>query len=307
MKIQKGIIKSPQKITIYGPEGVGKTTLAASFPAPLFIDTESSTKQLNVDRVTAKTWAEIEEVFKSAPSLKDYQTLVLDTVDWAATMLAAKVCQDQKKASIEDFGFGKGFTLVAEEFTKFLNLTTQATEAGKTVVFLAHSHVKRHDSPEASYDRYELKMHKLCAHILKEACDAVLFSNYRTTITEESNGKTRAVGGKERVLYTSHTAAWDAKNRHALPERVAMDISALSVLINKDQTTPAKIAEPPLQSINPWDALLADKTASQKEKVTLGALKKGWLKEGQTYRDIGPEILVRAQAAPEKFCAAFLI
>jgi len=305
MKIQKGIIKSPQKITIYGPEGVGKTTLAASFPAPLFIDTESSTKQLDVARVTAKTWAEIEEVFKSANLLTEYQTLVLDTVDWAATMLAAKVCQDQKKASIEDFGFGKGFTLVAEEFTKFLNLTTQATEAGKTVIFLAHSHVKRHDSPEASYDRYELKMHKLCAHLLKEACDSVLFCNYRTTITEELNGKTRAVGGKERVLYTSHTAAWDAKNRHGLPDRVAMNISALSPLINKAE--PAKIAESPLSSINPWDALLADKTASQKDKVTAGAIKKGWLKEGQTYRDIGSEILARAQAAPEKFCAAFLI
>jgi hypothetical protein len=316
MNIQKGPIQCPQKVVIYGPEGVGKTTLAASFPSPLFIDTEASTKQLDVARITAKTWAEIEEPFTKAASLSEFSTLVLDTVDWAARILQARVCVDHKKASIEDFGFGKGYTLVAEEFTKFLNLCTKATECGKTIVFLAHSHVKRYDSPEASYDRYELKMHKQIAHLLMEAADAVLFANYRTTITEESNGKTRAVGGKERVLYTSHTAAWDAKNRHNLPERIGMEIGNLGNLLrgaegksNGSQASAGnsedKKSRSALDGINPWDVLLAGKTAGQKEKVTAGAIRRQWIAEGATYKDISAEILQRAQANPEKFFAAF--
>jgi GTPase SAR1 family protein len=300
MNIQTGIIKTPQKIVIYGPEGVGKSTLAAQFPNPLFIDTESSTKQLDVARIMVKTWDDIQTPFLKADQLQTFETLILDTVDWAVSALADKICADQKKKSIEDFGFGKGYTILAEEFAKFLNITTKAAETGKTIIFLAHSHIKRYDSPEASYDRYELKMHKLCSHLLKEAADAVLFANYRTTIVED-NGKSRAIGGKERVLYTCHTSAWDAKNRHALPERINMDIQDLAPLITKEKTETVK----PFKSMNEWDILLSGKSAAAKKKVTESAIKRGWIQEGQTYKDIEQGILARAQENPEKFFAAF--
>ena len=42
MKILKGKIPSAKKVVIYGPEGIGKSTFAAQFPDPLFIDTEGS-------------------------------------------------------------------------------------------------------------------------------------------------------------------------------------------------------------------------------------------------------------------------
>lgn len=42
-QITRGLIVKPQKVVVYGPEGIGKTTFAADFPDPLFIDTEGST------------------------------------------------------------------------------------------------------------------------------------------------------------------------------------------------------------------------------------------------------------------------
>ena len=56
--ITSGTIAAPVKTVLYGPEGIGKSTFAAQFPAPVFIDTEGGTKRLNVARLPAPTsWA----------------------------------------------------------------------------------------------------------------------------------------------------------------------------------------------------------------------------------------------------------
>lgn len=49
--IKRGVQQRPQRVIIYGPEGVGKSTLAAGLPAPLFLDTEEGTQHMNVDRM----------------------------------------------------------------------------------------------------------------------------------------------------------------------------------------------------------------------------------------------------------------
>ena len=49
-EITSGVVSSAQKVVIYGPEGIGKSTFAAQFPDPVFIDTEGSTKKLNIRR-----------------------------------------------------------------------------------------------------------------------------------------------------------------------------------------------------------------------------------------------------------------
>lgn len=62
------------------------------------------------------------------------------------------------------------------------------------------------------YDHYELKCSKNVSPFIKEWADGLLFANYRTYIQASVNGKGKAVGGKERVLYTEHIAFCDTKN-----------------------------------------------------------------------------------------------
>jgi hypothetical protein len=50
-EITSGINDKPLKVVVYGPEGIGKSTFAAQFPEPLFIDTEGSTDFMNVRRL----------------------------------------------------------------------------------------------------------------------------------------------------------------------------------------------------------------------------------------------------------------
>ena len=60
-EITSGVVSSAQKVVIYGPEGIGKSTFAAQFPDPVFIDTEGSTKKLNIRRFPKPTSWEMQD------------------------------------------------------------------------------------------------------------------------------------------------------------------------------------------------------------------------------------------------------
>jgi hypothetical protein len=106
------------------------------------------------------------------------------------------------------------------------------------VVYLAHSTVRKFEAPDQAgrYDRFELKLSKQSAPLLKEWADLVLFANFVTKVAEKDNGKMRGVGGKERVLFATHTAAYDAKNRHGLPDKLPFSMDALAPVFGAQVT-----------------------------------------------------------------------
>ncbi|MEI6676905.1 MAG: hypothetical protein WCO57_17175, partial [Verrucomicrobiota bacterium] len=65
---------------------------------------------------------------------------------------------------------------------------------------------------------------------------------------EKDSGKTRGVGGKERVLYATHTAAYDAKNRHGLPDKLPFSIDALAPVFGSSPATASPALQAPAQS-----------------------------------------------------------
>ncbi len=245
MNITSGKKQRPQRLVVYTPEGFGKSTLGSQFPNPIFLDMEKGgTDHLDINRVTAETYAEAKElVAHVTKNPGEFETLVVDTADWLEKRIADHVCKQHKQDSIEGFGYGKGYTYLAEEFSRFLLSLDGVIAAGMNVLVLAHSHVKPFTPPDAAqgYDRYELKMSRQTAPILKEWCDALLFGNFHTRVQDRQMGKARGVGGTERVLHTEHSAAWDAKNRFGLAPRVAFAIESLSGLIQA--SVPAKAPE----------------------------------------------------------------
>lgn len=96
--ITSGTIAAPVKTVLYGPEGIGKSTFAAQFPAPVFIDTEGGTKRLNVARLPAPTsWAMLlDEVAEVSRGNVPCGTLVIDTADWAERLCIDAVCARAK-------------------------------------------------------------------------------------------------------------------------------------------------------------------------------------------------------------------
>lgn len=233
MQIETGKKQEPLKVIIYGPEGVGKSSLAAQFPKPVFVDIESGTAQLDVARTPKpSSWSMLRGIVEElTKNTQGFQTLVIDSADWADKLAIDEICAKANKAGIEDFGYGKGWQYLADEWKRMLDLLTklQVTQ-GMNVVFVAHSWLRKFEQPDeaGAYDRYELKMEKKSAGILKEWACAILFCNYRTIVVDV-DGKKKAQGGK-RVIYSTFHPCWDAKNRHGLEDEQDLDIKSLAPL-----------------------------------------------------------------------------
>lgn len=260
-EITSGKVQKAKKVVLYGPEGIGKSSLAAQFPNSVFIDTEGSTTELDVRRFPKPTsWEMINQQVRFAiqqgPSV--IGTLIIDTIDWAEMQCNESVCASHNKKGIEDFGYGKGYIFAAEEFGRFLNLLSDVVEAGIHVVLTAHSHVVKFEQPDemGAYDRYQLKLGQKTgsrtAALVKEWADIVLFINYKTfSIAADKEGKKNKAQGGSRTMYTTHHPAWDAKNRHGLPDELPLDYSYIAHIFNSAGAQASPIAPPAAGAVEP--------------------------------------------------------
>lgn len=249
MEILRGRQKSSLKVVVYGPEGIGKSTFAACFPQPVFIDTEGSTKHMDVARTPKPlSWEQLLEQVQYFKHGSEFQTLVIDTADWAEQLAVKTVCSRAKKSGIEEFGYGKGYTYLSEEFGRLLNLLTDVVENGMHVVLNAHAKMRKFELPDemGSYDRWEMKLGKNTAPLVKEWADLVLFANYKTHVVKIED-KYKAQGGT-RVMYTAHHPCWDAKNRQGLPEELPFEFAQIAALFDASE---APRPEAPAQASDP--------------------------------------------------------
>lgn len=256
LKIHTGKAGGALKVVVYGPEGIGKSTLAAHFPRPVFIDTEGSTRHMDVSRTDKpSSWTMLMEqvqYIRSDPGV--CSTLVIDTADWAEQLCIASICADKKLSGIEDMGYGKGYVYLAEEFGRLLNLLEEIVGRGVHVVLTAHAMMRKFEQPDemGAYDRWELKLQKKTSALVKEWSDLLLFANYKTlSVATDDKGKKFKAQGGHRVIYTSHHPCWDAKNRLGLPEELPLDFSALAQYISTGTAPSAPVPPPPAPSAPP--------------------------------------------------------
>ena len=227
----------PPIMLFYGVPGIGKTTLAASAPSPIFLQTEDG-----LGRIEAPTFGllrSFDEIMQAIGELysepHDFKTVVLDSCDHAEPLLWAQACRDNGWKSIEDAPYGKGYVAALDHWRALLDgFRALRDERQMTVILLAHYSIQRFASPEVeAYDRYVPKMHKLAEPLVRESVEDVLFANYRvSTVKTEAGGfkksQTRGVGGGERLLYTEERPAFIAKNRNAMPPSIPMEWEAVA-------------------------------------------------------------------------------
>lgn len=332
MQITKGIIPGAKKFVLYGPEGIGKSTFASRFPDPVFCDTEGSTKAMDVARFDPpQKW---EDIFTAVNYVMENpsccKTFVLDTADWAEMLCIKFTCEKGGVNGIEDFGYGKGYTYTQENFKKLIDKLDKLIEMGINVVVTAHAKMRKFEQPDemGAYDRWEMKLSRQVAPMLKEWADMVLFANYKTFVVEDDKTKSKKAQGGKRVMYTTHNPCWDAKNRYGLEDCLPFEYSAIKKVIEggaeqkpvkekapdpespkekkaakksekeapKEEKKEAPVEVPPVISDDDSELIkklkaLMIKDAVSEDRLIFAAAMKGHCFTGQKLTDLDPEFI----------------
>lgn len=232
--VVKGRLVKPPRILVHGPEGIGKSTLAAGAPSPIFVAGEDGTSELDVTRFPEPhTWTDVLDAVNeliTAPHI--YETLALDTVNWIEPKCWDHVCQKHGFKTIEAPGYGKGYLAALDEWRVLLaRLEDLRATRGMTIILLAHTAVRNFKNPEGEdFGRYMPKLDRGAASLLMEWCDIVLHAKHEQ-YTHELNGRARGISTGQRVLCTQRTAAFDAKNRHDLPDQLPLDWASFAAAL----------------------------------------------------------------------------
>ncbi len=232
-KVRSAIEHKPPRIFIYGTHGIGKTTFAARAPSPILICTEEGAEEIEVARFPRAQSSDdvlsyLRALYKES---HDYRTVVIDSADWLEDIVQREV-RDTHKPS--DLSYGKDAQFAAQRVSEVLvALNFLRDKRGMTAVIVAHSEIKRFDSPMTEpYDRFQPKLQRNVNALFQEWADAVLFATYDVAVKSEEVGFSkevrRGISSGERIVYTEERPAFLAKNRYSMPEELPLNFDAVA-------------------------------------------------------------------------------
>lgn len=232
--------RKPPRIMVAGPAKVGKSTFAASMPAPIFIRSEDGTNGMDVDAFPVlqsfdDCMAQLRHLAKPGHG---YQTVVIDALDglerviWHAVVADYNATSSKRQVeSIESIEYAKGFVFALAYWERVLKALTYLRDQGMLICLLAHTHQRRVTPPDLpEYERYEPRLHHKALAMIVEWLDLIGFARMETR-TKEVDGRTQGVTTGRRMLYCSESAAYVAGNRYGIENPLELSWPALSQAI----------------------------------------------------------------------------
>ena len=151
MQVIKQATPTAPKLMIYGLSGVGKSTLASKLKNPIFIDMEGGLNYMDVARTpTLTSYASVlkvlGELFNVAEAGKrEYDTIVIDSVDWLVRKVVEKAAGIDKNKLDETLnrsngGYGNGKQVLENHIrTYLLPLLVTLNKQGYGICLIAHA------------------------------------------------------------------------------------------------------------------------------------------------------------------------
>lgn len=243
----------PIIMTIFGDAGMGKTSLAATFPKPIFIRAEDGLMSIEQEKrpdafplVTKsdELWNQLAGLVNEEHA---YKTLVIDSISALERMFIKEVAEEDPRAkgiiARSHGGYGAGFQMVGsmhERVRKAAGVLN--TKKGMNVVFLAHAQVMTIDPPDGNpYSVYEMRLNgKYSSPPYQDDVDIVGFIRLDKFIESDAPkggdkapvGKARAVG-EDRIIVCHAVPSNISKNRFGISEPISFkkDVNPFEGLI----------------------------------------------------------------------------
>jgi len=111
--IVTGKRRAPRRVLLYGTQGIGKSTWAASAPLPVFIPTEDGLEDIGAPRFpVAKSYGDVMGALAALYNGPcEFRTVAIDSADWLERLIWAEVCAVKSVSAISEIGYGKGYEI----------------------------------------------------------------------------------------------------------------------------------------------------------------------------------------------------
>jgi hypothetical protein len=250
-----GTDKTFPLIAIYGPAGMGKTSLALQAPNPIVFDLDDGVSELASDFKAASipktffsSWDHLialtEAAIKSKKTKKAvkievgdiseeldfncYDSIILDTLNRIEELCKIHILQTNEVETLTDgkLGFGKGYDVLAETMRKYFDLLVEGRRYF-TIIAPCHSSLKKKKNVDGTdWDIEDLKLNEKVSGLVKEMFSAVFFITRDVTPTKVAGSLNKVIGKDTggTVLNTVTTASHFAKSRYTLPEQISIPI-----------------------------------------------------------------------------------
>jgi hypothetical protein len=232
-RVTRGKISKPLLVAVYGVEGIGKSTFASRFPAPIFLSLESGTDQIDTSRIeNFKNFADIRATLIEIRDEKhEFETLVVDSLDRLEEYIFDAVMASDpgrpKSIAKSHGGYGNGYQVALDYWHQVRTLLDEIREKRKMhIVLIAHPDVIEVQEPltQSSFPRYEIKLDKRARPLITEYVDAVFFAG-KETLARRSGDELKPVETDRRILCANWAQGYSAKNRYGITEPLDLGIS----------------------------------------------------------------------------------
>lgn len=234
--VSRGVTRKSWKTGIYGPEGIGKSSLAALCPGVVFADLEHSTEDMDIARVEgievlndyAASWANLRSWVQSLNGGVSCIDSMTRAEDWCAAWVIKNKKSNEGAAasdSLEDFKYKAGLTFIVDEFRRFIGDIDNAFIRGASFILISHNRVNKFVNPDASnYVRHEPRLIDDEKSKLSNMNQYVQFLDHLLFIDLDKNvNRGKVAGSGSRTIYLDTSPSRLSKTRSLPTDPIPFD------------------------------------------------------------------------------------